>query len=179
MKKLLSLIMTLCMVLAMAVPAFAAEVNTSTEAASSTNSVIDRNVPVSDVLGGISTRSTSKPTAFWDLDDSTYHADLEEVGVAWLYTNYYFYSNDDGEIYVDYDVQSDGNPVIMRIGLYDLDDGSWTLWDTDYINVAGENGDDSMYFYNCDTSHRYAIAFTSVFDGFSRITLSGDAYISH
>ena len=177
MKKILCIVLSLVMLLSMSVTAFAAEANfPSTEPGDSVRYV--EPTLYDDYLNG-NMRSTSIPTQFYDLSISDYDANLELVGVSWLYTNYYFYGNEDGKLKVTYTIYSDtGRPTQMKVGLYDLDDRRMeTTWTSSGSSLAGIT--ESFNFINLDPTHRYAVAFTAVFDGFSHDSVHGSATISH
>ena len=83
----------------------------------------------SDVLdsNAIKLDSLSVPTKYWNLSFSAYTGNLVSVGKNWLYTNYYFSSNNNGTIYLDYNIQSvNSNGVKTRIGLYNRFDKQYT-----------------------------------------------------
>lgn len=125
-------------------------------------------------------RSLSIPTDFYDLSLSDYYASLVCVGSGWLFTNYYFYCNSNNEIYVNYSIYSDtGRPTMMDVGLYDLDlhriVATWRSSGTQLL-IPLEEG---FRFINLDSSHKYAVAFIAVFDGFSHDTVHGSAVINH
>lgn len=129
--------------------------------------------------GNIQTYSLSKPTQYYNLSNSNYKASLEVVGNAWLYTNYYFYPNSSGRIYVNYTIYSDtGRATKMKIGFYDLTDKEWdAYYTTNGSTLSGISG--KMYAYNLDKNHKYAVAFYSVYDGWTHDTVHGSAVISH
>lgn len=124
-------------------------------------------------------RSTSVPKNYYDLSASNYNASLEVVGVSWLYTNYYFYANSDGKLKVTYTIYSDtGRPTQMKVGLYDLETKKIvTTWTSSGSTLDGIT--ESFNFINLNSSHRYAVAFVAVFDGWSHDSLHGSAVISH
>lgn len=131
---------------------------------------------VDHLNGGL--RSTSIPTTEYHIHYSPYRADLELVGPSWLYTNYYFYCNEDGEFHISYTVYSETNRARMEIGVYDLDEKEFIdIYTTPIAPVDGVS--DSFSFTGLDTTHRYAIAFRSYFDGLSRDSLYGTARIEH
>lgn len=129
---------------------------------------------------GMSPSSTSKPTVFWNLSGgNNYYANLQVVGIAWLYTNYYFKPNANAKIRVSYTVYSDTHrPTQMKIGCYDHTLNRFVAyWTT--AGAGGEGTSNVIDFYNLNTTHYYSIAFVSVFDGFTHDTLHGSAIISH
>lgn len=130
-----------------------------------------------DTLNG-NMRGLNIPTQFWDLGDANYNADLEYLNVNWVYTNYYFEPNLDGELYVTYTIFSDtGRPTQLAVGLYDLDDQRMeTTWTSSGSTRDGIT--EGFKFINMDISHRYAIAFTAVYDGLSHDSIHGSAVIS-
>lgn len=177
MKKLLCVLLSVVMLLAMSVTAFAAEnVIPSTEISNA--SVYAPPVMYDDYLTAHA-RSTSVPKNYYDLSASNYNANLEVVGVSWLYTNYYFYANSDGKLKVTYTIYSDtGRPTQMKVGLYDLETKKIvTTWTSSGSTLAGIT--ESFNFINLNSSHRYAVAFVAVFDGWSHDSVHGSAVISH
>ena len=131
-----------------------------------------------DVLNG-NTRSLSVPTSFYDLSTSNYYADLQEVRVSWLYTNYYFYGNSQNKLHVTYTIYSDtGRHTKMKVGLYDINDGEMkTSWTSSGSTLDGIT--ESFNFINLNPNHKYAVAFTAVYDGFTYDSVHGSATISH
>lgn len=174
MKKIICIILSFLLILSISVTAFAAESSTLEAQININNLTTDFN----DYLNG-NMRSTSIPTKFYDLSKSDYNASLVEVRVSWLYTNYYFYSNSSGNLKVTYTIYSDtGRPTQMSVGLYDLDDKRMeTTWTSSGSTLSGIT--ESFYFINLDTTHRYAVAFTAVYDGFSYDSIHGSAIIEH
>jgi hypothetical protein len=66
----------------------------------------------------------------------------------------------------------------MEVGLYDITQGAFvTSWTSGGSSLSGIT--ESFNFINLVSSHKYAIAFTAVFDGFSHDTLHGTATIKH
>lgn len=182
MKKIVTAVLS--SVIAFSVPmntmAFAAE-NASPQAVACSDfacNASDDKVVYNDVLNG-NTRSLSVPTSFYDLSSSSYNADLQEVRVNWLYTNYYFYGNSQNKLHVTYTIYSDtGRPTKMKVGLYDIDDGQMkTSWTSSGSTLNGIT--EGFYFINLNPSHRYAVAFTAVYDGFTYDSVHGSATISH
>lgn len=121
--------------------------------------------------GTIMPYSLSVPTVPWDLENkNNYDANLQVVGKAWLYTNYYFYPNGDGKLYVDYDLVAESNTVV-QLGIYDISQSKIVAtWLTSEFGTEGLSG--SMYWYNLTPSHGYAIAFRS-----TEATVSGNAEV--
>lgn len=177
MKKIISTVLSCVMLFSVNTTAFAAD-DASPSTEPSSNIVYSEPLVYDDYLNG-NMRSTSKPTKFYDLLKSDYNANLELVGEDWLYTNYYFYGNSEGELHVTYTVYSNtGRAAKLKIGLYDLDDKRMeTSWTSSGSTLAGIT--ESFYFYNLDKTHKYAVAFTSVYDGLTHEYLHGSAVISH
>lgn len=125
-------------------------------------------------------RGTAIPSEEWDFnEDGAYHANLDEVAsTTWLYTNYFFYCSDDGEIYVKYRVKRNSNSYIkMRISVYDLTtDTSYNAFLTDYLPISSYLTN-QMYFSGLNSSHQYAIRFIVNWE-IDPSTISGDALIS-
>lgn len=177
MKKIISTVLSCVMLFSVNTTAFAAD-DASPATKPGSNIVYSEPLVYDDYLNG-NMRSTSKPTKYHDLSKSNYNASLEEVRVSWLYTNYYFYSNNDGELHVTYTIYSNtGRPTQMKVGLYDLDDKRMeTTWTSSGSTLDGIT--ESFYFYNLDKTHKYAVAFIAVYDGFSHDAVHGSAVISH
>lgn len=176
MKKIFSLIMLVCMIFTFGITVSAAEDGQVPKAAQDT-SHFSGEISEEAVLNGGLLRSTSLPTSGHDLGGGAYYADLEWVQAGWLYTNKYFKPNTNGEIYVDYDVATDGTWGSMRIGFYDMSAKKMVAtWDTDEFGISGIRG--SIYCYNLDTSKNYAVAFISIRSGMGSIPrITGDATI--
>lgn len=155
--------------------AFASEVQETSGAAISTVSLVDGTVPSDSLLeDSAKLGSRQKPTQSWSLNNNPYHATLDTVGTGYLYTNYYFYPSSSGEFHVDYDVTNDGG-AILEIIACDLDNNVNTIWTSSSLKATETTG--SMYFYNLNTSHKYAIAFASKYDGFSVTYIYGSTTI--
>jgi len=132
--------------------------------------------PFPPTLGGPVTRSTTPPSGYWNLGGGYYSADLQLVGPAWLYTNYYFSPNANGIINVYYSYRSrTGAPTKLRIGAYDMSQRRIVAtWTSEHLSKDTS----SMHFYNLSKTTKYAIAFTCVSDSTTRTDqLSGDATI--
>ena len=158
---------------------FAAETDSYNTNVLNDCSVVDDANYTEILNGSIQTYSLSKPTKYYNLANLSYKASLEVVGNAWLYTNYYFYPNSSGTIYVNYTIYSDtGRATKMKIGFYDLTDNEWdAYYTTNGSTISGISG--KMYAYNLDKGHKYAVAFYSVYDGWTHDTVHGSAVISH
>lgn len=195
MKKIVSLVLIFTLLCSMPFTAFAVE-RTETidqvqlsrldvepyavDVAESENEVSFQSAFLENFDDSIFPNSTDKPKKYWDLSGSNnYYADLQVVGIAWLYTNYYFKPSSDAKIRVRYTVYSDTHRATqMQIGLYDHDLKKIVCtWTT--AGAGGEGTSNTIDFYNLNKSHYYSIAFTSVFDGFTHDTLHGSATISH
>lgn len=73
----------------------------------------------SDILVNNLFRSTSKPTVYWNLANSSYTANLQEIRASLVYTNYYFSPNSSGKINLDYNIRGiETNGTQMRISVY-------------------------------------------------------------
>lgn len=183
MKKIIKKVISICISASMMVTLAATTVSAETNDLSPSVEFVDSityNEPsvYNDHLNG-NMRSLSLPTAFHDLSEYDYWATLDEVKLHWLYTNYYFKPNDDSEIYVQYTIYSDtGRPTQMKIGMYDLDTEKMVVtWTSKESTLDGVTG--SVRFYNLNKDHRYAVAFTAVYDGMSHDSVHGNAEVSH
>ncbi|MDR0500781.1 MAG: hypothetical protein LBG97_06000 [Coriobacteriales bacterium] len=117
------------------------------------------------------------PTSYWNLASSSYSATLAQVtNVGRLYTNYYFSTNSSSRIYVDYNVSALGGGSGMTIGCYDITSGSvaTTFSVTGITTSAFKTG--SMYFYNLNANHMYAIYFIATEHN---VSLHGTATVRH
>ncbi|MDR0501070.1 MAG: hypothetical protein LBG97_07545 [Coriobacteriales bacterium] len=122
-------------------------------------------------------RGLVPPSTYWNLGASNYNASLVQVTNAGnLYTNYFFYSNSSARIYVDYNVSVSGGNSGMIIGCYDRVTGATvaTFTVSDITTSAFKCG--SMYFYNLNTSHTYAIYFRATA---SYVSVHGSATVKH
>lgn len=167
------------MVNALSIGSYADEVDIPNVSSSKVISEVVVSNPTEILNGEIQPFSTSRPTAYYDLSRSDYTANLECVGVNWLYTNYYFYPSSNGEIHVDYTIYSyTGRSTPMKIGFYDLTDKKWAAdFTTSGSTMSGIS--EGMYAYNLNINHKYAVAFTAVQDGFTKDAVYGTAVISH
>lgn len=110
----------------------------------------------SDIIGESSTKSLSIPTAYWNLSSSDYHGTLTEVRVNWLYTNYYFYPNSSGKLYLDYDIEPinvAGTKMYIRV--YDITTSS----EVALYTSGGSPTSSCIQVSGLNTSHKYAFAF--------------------
>ena len=171
MKKTVSLFFAVVMLLMMATTAFAAESQIPGSEDCGPHASFEGN---GDLLNDNNmTRSTSLPTNYLNLAEEDYEADLQVVGKSWLYTNTYYHPNGSGKIYVDYDVTADTSTTYLYIGLYDLTKDELVVEHTAIeVRTTGKTG--SMYFYNLNQSHNYAVCFRA-----HPASLNGSAVISH
>lgn len=171
MKKILSIVMALLLLLSMSVNAFAAEELEPGAASCEYNTIVGE---AGFVLNGNNlTRETTLPTSYYSLAEKDYPADLQVVGKSWLYTNKYYHPNGNGRIYVDYDVTADTQTTYLYIGLYDLTKDELVVeFDAIEVRTTGKTG--SMYFYNLTQSHNYAVCFRA-----HPASLNGSAVIRH
>lgn len=131
-------------------------------------------------------RSTTKPTTsleyYFDLSGGAeYNAKFTGVTPrVWLYTNKYFYCSQDGYLYVKIKAKLEAwYGAKMRIGIFDLTTGtSNTDFLSEPIDSCTSYFTGSMYFYNLNPNHQYAIGFKSVSLSGEVETLCGGALIS-
>lgn len=175
--KLFSLILVIIMIFSSVITANASAVGIP-ECEATNNPLLVPCEQYDDIID-TNNKSTSVPTQYYNLSQSNYNANLQVVGVSWLYTNYYFYCNSDNKLKVTYTIYSDtGRPTQMRVGLYDLESRSIVAtWTSSGSTLDGIT--ESFNFINLNSSHRYAVAFVAVFDGFSHDTVHGTATIRH
>lgn len=108
-----------------------------------------------DTLNGMLC-SPNKPTSFFNLKNGLYTVNLVKASYDWLYTNYYFYPNSNGVIFLDYDLHLLNLwPTKMQIGVYDID----TKKIVQTFIQLGISISSCLMITNLNTSHRYAIAF--------------------
>lgn len=177
MKKIISLMLALTVMFSMGSTVLAVErASTSVEYAQPIT--YSAQLAYDDYLNG-NLKSTSIPQELYDLSKKNYTANLQTVGIYWLYTNYYFYGNKDGKLNVTYTIYSDtGRLTSMEVGLYDLDDKRMeTTWLSSAAPTTGIT--ESFQFKNLDPTHRYAVAFKAVPESFTHDTVHGSAIISH
>lgn len=129
----------------------------------------------SDIING-RLRSTSKPTLFWDLSSSTYTANLVEVRMNWLYTNYFFLPNSSGKLYVDYNIKPiEANGTVMKIGVYNMTTGRFEQdFNTPGVPIAA-----CSQIKGLNTRQNYAIAFLAVRDLTAFNGIQGTVKIFH
>ena len=65
----------------------------------------------------------------------------------------------------------------MKIGLYNMSKGKVAA--TREVESKLEGKCFEYYFYNCNPTTNYAIAFATVFDGFSYDSVHGSAVVYH
>lgn len=130
----------------------------------------------SDVINGSLTRSLSIPTAYWNLSSSNYYGNLVEVRVNWLYTNYYFYPNSSGKLYLDYDITPvDAAGTKMYIRVYDITTSSEIA-----VYTSGASPTSScIQVSGLNTSHKYAFAFRAKRDPLAYNAVEGSIIVYH
>lgn len=129
----------------------------------------------SDIING-RLRSTSKPTLFWDLNSSTYTANLVEVRMNWLYTNYFFVPNTSGKLYVDYNIKPiEVNGTVMKIGVYNMITGRF---EKDF-NTAGVPVAACSQISELNANQTYALAFIAVRDTDGMHGIQGTVKVFH
>lgn len=103
------------------------------------------------------TRETSRPTKYWELRNNPYSGKIEYLTKSTLYTNYYFFPNENGVLFVSYNFRSEtGAPVALRIRLYDMYQNKFVnSYESDYVS----RGSGVMYFSGLVTNRTYCIAF--------------------
>lgn len=178
-KKVISICISTSMMVTLAATAVSADANDFFPSVELVDNIIcNEPAAYDDYLNG-SVRSTSLPKDPYDLSAYDYYASLDYVNKSWLYTNFHFKPNDNGEIYVQYTIYSDtGRPTPMEIGVYDLDAKKMAVTTTSGDSTL--NGiTEAVRFYNLNKDHKYAVAFTAVSDGFSFDSIHGSATISH
>ncbi len=132
----------------------------------------------SDVLdsNAIKLDSLSVPTKYWNLSSSAYTGNLVSVGKNWLYTNYYFSSNNNGIIYLDYNIQSvNSNGVKTRIGLYNKSTGRF---DKQYTTAGAPTGA-CLTVAGLNTNQHYAFAFHTVAKNNNYYNVKGTIKVYH
>lgn len=128
-----------------------------------------------DVIG-ISTYTTSVPTLYWDLSSKDYNGNLVEVRAGWLYTNYYFSSNKDGKLFLDYNIQGiDTDGTKMQIGVYNKSTGKFVQ----YYTTSGVPTAACMQFTGLNKSQHYALAFKAVRDPLAYNGIKGTIVVSN
>ena len=127
------------------------------------NNTIHLGQPViqTDGFVPISPASTSIPTQYWNLANSNYPATIDYVAISWLYTNCYFKTNANGQIFVQYTIYSStGRSTPMKVGIYDLTTSTLSIvWTSAGATLAGIT--EGIYISNLNTTHNYAICFTT------------------
>lgn len=130
-----------------------------------------------DVLDGRQ-KSANLPTKEFDLSGpECYVANLYDVTITPMYTNYWFHPNN-GTFTVNYSFWSKtGRPIRVKIDVYDLDSkkvvGTHTTTDIQSTPVNKK-----ISFTGLNSSHRYAIRFSpQQVSGLSKESFSGNATI--
>lgn len=129
-----------------------------------------------DLLDG-RLRGISIPKSGWNLTSRDYSGSLSNVG-AGVYTNYKFFPNTDGELWVGWDVMpvQSGTTVQLKITLYNAK--------TDKV-VSTKYGDGMLYpntdkgsawFVDLDDNTEYYIKFSA---DPTNIQIGGTIYVSH
>lgn len=160
----------------MALPAFAAETETNVPTNEEAHIVSNDGVAIVDPVDALNgmQRSTSKPRNYWDLGSKNYSATLTQVGTSYLYTNYYFHSNSDGELYVDVDAEAQGAGELI-VGIYNITDkydATSISFDIDATGISK-----TVTFYNLDTNDYYAVYFCSKYNGYYVVYITGSAVV--
>ena len=138
-------------------------------------SIVESKTIYDDTLNAMQ-KSLSKPTKYWNLNSGPYKANLELVRSSWLYTNYYFHCSSSGKISVEGKVYSDtGRPTQMKIGVYSLTTNR--IVDSYTVESSLQGKYFAHTFNGLYTSSNYAIAFCTIFDGFSQDSVHGWAEI--
>ena len=115
-------------------------------------------------------RSTSKPSRYWNLNSSAYSGNLVEVRVSWLYTNYYFSPNNNGVIFLDYNIKPlNVSGTKMQIGLYNKSTNSFDK----YYTSAGAPTSACLRVSGLNKNQHYAFAFKAIRDYNAYNGLSG------
>ena len=70
-----------------------------------------------------------------------------------------------------------GRPTEMKIGLYNMKKGKIVA--TREVTSKLEGNNFEYYFYNCNPTTNYAIAFATVYDGFSYDSVHVSAVVYH
>lgn len=188
MKKLVSLVLAICMLIGCSVPAYASEISTvCTEsvstAANTENIVITVNDRIGpdilenataqnvEILNGLA-RGTTLPTAYCDLSIQIYLAQMKTIGNSKLYTNKYFSPDENNEIHVDFTVYSQDTGT-LRVGIYNMKTGAEAYQDFEFTTVV----DETIWFSNLTQGNTYAVYFQSVYNGTNTVYMNGAAQI--
>lgn len=188
MKKLVSLVLAICMLIGCSVPAYASEISTvyteSVSTAANTENIVitvhDRvgpdilagaNAQDVEILNGLA-RATTLPTAYCDLSIQIYLAQMKTIGNSKLYTNKYFSPDENNEIHVDFTVYSQDTGT-LRVGIYNMNTGAEAYQDFTFTTVV----DETIWFSNLTQGNTYAVYFQSVYNGTNTVYMNGAAQI--
>lgn len=175
MRRILSLMLVAVLMVSCIFPASAAQID-SAVAVETCEPFPNQDIRMPSHMNALNgmQRSTSKPKQYWNLDAGNYGATLTQVGNAYLYTNYYFHPNNDGEIYTRVQASAQGLGQ-LRVGIYNItenyDAAHWTY----EIDATGI--DETVRFYNLDTNDHYAVYFSSVYNGYHVVYITGSATV--
>ena len=187
MKTAISFMLSLCLLIGCAMPAYAADIqNADTYTAASANAeniVITVHDPINpsilahnatdnlEVLNG-QARGTSLPSQYYDLSIHNYSAQMVKIGNSRLYTNKYFDPDENNEIYVNFTVYSQATGT-LRVGIYNMDKGSEAHQDFTFTDATA----DTIWFSNLTSGNRYAVYFQSVYNGTNTVYMNGTAQV--
>jgi hypothetical protein len=142
--------------------------------------IVDETGPDSDIddtlVGSNLLRELTVPTNYWNLTGNNYTANLQLVGSANLYTNYYFHPNSVGVFRVSYSVLAVGGTGNMTVGVYDKGNNSVVATYTVTSISTSTTAQAQVVFTGLSTSGNYAIFFRSATSG---VTFAGTATIKH
>lgn len=181
MKKLISLFLSTFLLISLSIPASAEEYVEFPEGCEEYV-----HIGLIDIRPGnqsIDIQSTNIPSNNYDLNSSRYNARLSIVGNTWLYTNYYFYPNADGELNILLSVitrpstsffgaGSDGDSE-FHLAIYDLTSARIVRKKVSSI-TKNTLFSDTVTFDGLTQSHKYAVCFKSVYQ-----PVTGVAVIYH
>lgn len=177
MKKLSALLMCVVMVFTLCANASAVE-SVSLGDGDTTDIVYD------DYLEErVVTRGENPPSArdVWDFDDGDYDGHVTRVRTG-LYTNYCFYPNSKGRLYVDtnldreVDANGETHSWKVVIGIYDMSEREIIDSKTGSLHTTDGYHKDSFTFSGLDTDTKYCF-FISVYDEVCQVT--GDVIVSN
>lgn len=170
-KKFLAVLLTVCMILTTAVPAFAAEVDAEPMTApSNVKRIFDPSQ--ADIIRNDLVRGAKKPTQLFNLDGANYYVD--GLFDTTIYTSYYFYPNADGELYYSLTFQWEESVGTERsVGVECWDRTTNSLATSNSFSLAKNSNETygpsvstgSWRIYNLDSTHQYYFRFTKSFDG--------------
>lgn len=161
MKKLLSLVLAICLVFSLGTTAFAADssaIPTNVIPSSETIQITSAKSTISTAFSAsVSPMTTSRPGSGTSLP---YSGSFSGVNGT-IYSNYYFFTNGATQFYVDWNVTPD-YPIYTEwhINVYRAGTNAFVMSSRQF-DTSAYTGDWNTRFYNLDSAYNYYISFVN------------------